>query len=565
VLMLAVVVSLAAAACGGGDEAEAPAAKATQSAPATARPTNTPAPPPTATAVPQPRGQLNIALSTLSGYQGIFYQTGTPHQYMDAYIDPLVGTDANNKDEPSRGFINSWQMDSTGTLWTFKTRTDVVFHNGNKASSADPAWWLLTVRDHPDVILTSKAQIKADLVSADVVDATTFTVKLAARNVFWPAVQLAMGGCGGNPCHLFDSQYFKTAGLAEYNKKPVGSGPFKVTTIQPGASITMEATEKHWFWGVPRVKTLVFHEMPEEGTAIAALKTNQMQFVTISRSGVDQIKSDAALRLVTRPGGTVNMFVPEVYRAEIAGYGKNPIADVNVRRALMWHAIDRSVLAQKFMKGYAEPTVNWPANQGDPSYEKIPVPAFDVAKAKQMLAEAGYPKGFEMDVYIWTPATQPEGPELMDALAAMWENVGLKVNRKPITLQTWSSNVQAPRKYERPAIAGVYFLGLYRFGANQVLQSASPTAVNHSFNEVDVFDKIREWAAAPSLEEYIRQGKIVQKIMVDRVHSTPAILTYQAMWAARADPTVVPASFEVTRDNMGLGLFRMGLQQKAGY
>ncbi|MSQ25978.1 MAG: ABC transporter substrate-binding protein [Dehalococcoidia bacterium] len=580
-LGLVASVSMVVAACGGGsDEAtQAPAATARPTAAATtatqapaaatavptARPANTPAPPPTATAVPQPRGQLTLGLATLSSYQGIYYQGGSPHLYQDAYLDPLVGTDANNKDDPARGLINSWTVDTTGTFWTFKTRDGIVFHNGDKASAADAAWWILTVRDSKEIILSSQGQQKTDVKEVLNPDPNTFTVQLNSRNVFWPAVQLAMGGCGGNPCTLYSKKYYETVGLQGYNKNPVGSGPFKPVSFQVGVGITMEAVEKHWFWGTPRVKTMVFQEIPEEGTAVAALKTNQLQFITLSRGFAATVKADANLRLLTRPGGTVNMYIPEVYKKEFPGYGKNPMADVNVRRALVQSAIDRDTLAKKFMAGYAEPTVNWPANQGDPSYEKIPVPPFDVAKAKQLLAEAGYPKGFELDVYIWTPAAQAEGPELMDAISTMWENVGIKVNRKPINQQTWASGVQLPRKYDKPAIAGLYFLGMYRFGANQAAQSANPNGVNYSFDEQPVFDKILAWAQSGSLEEYIKLGKETQKIMVDRVHTTPTLMTFQGLWGARADPNVIPPWFQVTRDNIALGLFRMGLNEKPGY
>ena len=574
-LGLVMSVSLIVVACGGGDSeaTQAPAqqptvAATTAPAPratATARPASTPAPAATATAVPQPTGQLNIGLSTLSSYQGIYYQGGSPHLFNDSYYDPLIGSKQDRTDDPARGLVTSWQVNSTGMQWTFKTRDGVVFSSGNKASAADPVWWILTVRDANEITLSSKGQQQREVASVDLLDPNTFSVSLKIRNVFWPMVQLSQGACGGNPCSLIDSKYYKDNGLAGYNKTPSGSGPYKVTNIQVGVGITVEAWGNHWFWGTPRVKTLVFQEIPEEGTAIAALKTNQLQFITISRGGSLIIKADSNLKLLERNGGTVNMFIPEVYKKEFPGYGPNPMADVRVRRALIHYAIDRQALADTFMAGFATPSVNWPQNQGDPSYTKLPVPPFDVAKAKALLAEAGYPNGFEMDVYNWQNAAQPEGPELMDALADMWQNVGIKVNRKPINQQTWVSTVQLPRKYDKPAIAGLYFLGLYRFGGITISQGVNPEGVNYSFDEADVWAKVAEWATAPNLEEYIKLGKEVQPLLVERVHTTPTILDFKALWGARADPNVIPSWFEVTRDNISLGLFRLGLNEKPGY
>ena len=563
-VLLAVAVSLVVAACGGGSDDATQAPVATTQATAVG-PTNTPAPAPTATPLPQPTGTLNFGLSTLSGAPGIYHSAGSAHVYIDGAYDPVIGTDANRKDDPTRGFMTSWEVDSAGMVWTFKTRDGVFFHNGVKAAASDVAWWVLAIRDNSDVTISAKGPFNRDVVDAVAPDANTLVLTLNKSNYFWPFTYFAMGGCGGSPCMLASQAHYDAVGMGGYNKTPVSSGPFQITKIQPGDSVTMDAIDKHWFWGTPRVKTLVFTQIPEDGTLVAALRTNQIQLGAVSRSSAGLVKNDSNLRLLTRPGGTVNYRIEQAFVPEYPGYGKNPLADVNVRRALNFYAIDREVLGTNFMKGFATPSVNYPANQADPSYFKMDVPAFDTAKAKELLAGAGYANGFELDMYIWTPPTQPELPEIFEAIAGMWENVGIKVTRKNISQQSYSQVHLIPKKFDRPSVAGMYALGQYRFSANQGLSAFQETGQYQTSNDKVMEARVTEWNSAKTLEEYSRLGKIVMQDYVDQVISTPAILDYTALWGARSDPNVIPAWFEVTRDNIAWGLFRAGLNEKKGF
>ncbi|MSQ24777.1 MAG: ABC transporter substrate-binding protein [Dehalococcoidia bacterium] len=504
-------------------------------------------------------------MPSLSGSVGIYHSSGSAHNYIDGAYDPVIGTDANRKDDPTRGFAMSWQVSADGKVWTFKTRDDVFFHNGVKATASDVGWWVLAIRDNKDVTVSAKGPFARDVVDAKAPDANTLVLTLANANYFWPFTYFAMGGCGGSPCMLNSQKHFEAVGIGGYNKNPVSSGPFKITDIQVASKVTMEAIDKHWFWGVPRVKTLVFQEIPEDGTLTAALRTNQIQIGAVSRSSASIVKGDSNLRLISRAGGTINYRMEQSWVTEYPGYGKNPLADVNVRRAMNFQAIDRTVLATNFMKGYAIPSVNYPANQGDPSYEKIPVPAFDVAKAKQMLAAAGYPNGFAIDMHIWTPPTQPELPEIFEAMAGMWENIGIKVTRRPISQASYSQVYLIPKKFDRPSVSGMYSLGLYRFSANQGASAFEEAGQFQTSRDKVMEQRVADWNASKTLEAYNAAGKGVMKDYVDQVISTPAVLDYTALWGARADPSVIPSWFEVTKDNIAWGLFRAGLNEKKGF
>ena len=501
----------------------------------------------------------------MSGFQGIYNQSGSPHLYMDAYFDPVMGSTQDGKDDGTRGLMTSWEVDSTGTTWTFKTKDGITFHNGDKATAADAAFWIKTVKESGDVHLSSQGPFKREVADAVAPDANTVVVTMQAKNYFWPFTYVSMAGCGGSPCHLISSKYYQSAGLAEYNKKPVGSGPFKVTSIQPGASITMEALDNHWFWGVPRFKTLIYQQIPEEGTLFAALRGNQIQLGTISRANADSVKNESKLKIVSRPGGTINYRYEQEWVTEYPGYGKNPFSDVRVRQAMHLYAIDREVLANQFMKGFAVPTVNWPANQGDPSYKKLPVMKQDLAKAKSLMAEAGFPNGFEMLMYLWTPPSQPELPEIFEAMAGMWEELGIKVTRRTLSQQAWQATISAPRKYDMPTVSGMFALGLYRFGANQGSTAFNPKSNWQMSDDKALLAEVTRWQGAKSLQDYITVGQEVMPKLVNEVAATPAVLDFTALWGAQADTSIVPDTFQVTRDNISVGLFRVAVPYKAGF
>ena len=320
-VLLAVALSLIVAACGSGDDAatvapqptaapqatQAPQTTQAPQATATARPANTPAPAPTATAVPRPQGTLNLAWTNLSNFQGV-HISQAPQYFLDGAYDYIIGSTQDGKDDTVSGIVNNWSMSQDGTVWTLKTRDGIAFHNGDKASANDIKAWI-TFSASEGSLLSSRANLQSDVASIDVPDGNTAILNLKKRNIFWPFAFLGRHACGGNPCHLVDGEYLAKVGIAGYNKAPVGSGPFAIKEINIGDSMTFEAVDNHWFWGVPRIKTLKWTQVPEESTQIALLRNNGAQAINLSISGGAALKNERSATIYTRPGGTTNIRV----------------------------------------------------------------------------------------------------------------------------------------------------------------------------------------------------------------------------------------------------------------
>lgn len=458
-LILAFVV----AACGGGGTAtKAPAA----SAPAAAKPTQAPqataAPQPAATLNPLPSGQMTVAFSTLAGFEGLMVG-GTTRNYLDALYDYTIGATVDGKLDPRGGFATSWDMSADGTTWTMKLRNDIKWHNGDQATAQDIVDTLKRTA-LPTSKRASSAAIRRDIVSMDTPDDFTLIVKLTGRNIFWAPNILSSIGSGSAPSYFEPKNYIAQVGDAAASRTPVGSGPYKWKSVVIDDRINLEAVDKHWLLGVPRTKSLIYRVVPDENTAIALLKTNEIDLMQISRAGAASLASAKDLHVARRENsGYGQMYgIHDQYVTEYPVYGKNPLNDVRVRQALFWYGVDRESMVKNFLLGQGTPAMD--PNPWTPAYVKHALTPYDPAKAKALLKEAGYEKGFELDFLMTSRPALPEGNQIMEAMAVWWEGLGLKINRKPIDNGVLESVLlkgsQLPLgAFEKPTVSGMYFLG----------------------------------------------------------------------------------------------------------
>jgi peptide/nickel transport system substrate-binding protein len=168
----------------------------------------------------------------------------------------------------------------------------------------------------------------------------------------------------------------------------VGAGPYRVVSFTPGVELVMEAYEAYWR-KVPSVKRLVFKSMPDETTRASALKAGEVDIVYFVNGPVaEEIKRTPGLKLAAAmPPGVTFLDLPEQWDP------KSPWSDRRVRLAAS-HALDRNALNQAETLGFSHPTGGLIPRSLDFARAYEP-PAYDPARAKKLLAEAGYPSGFD--------------------------------------------------------------------------------------------------------------------------------------------------------------------------
>ena len=307
----------------------------------------------------------------------------TPFWILYALHDALVKPMPGNQLSPS--LAESWTVSEDQRAYEFKLRAGLKFHNGDPFTAED--------------VVFSFQRAKAKLLHEKVkevqaVDPHRVRFVLAEP---WPDFLTFYGTFASGAGWVVPKRYFEQVGADGYKKAPVGLGPYKFVSNRPGIELVMEANEDYWR-KKPTVQRLVFKSVPEATTRLAMLKRGEVDIAyLVDAPMAEEIKRDAALKLAFSGGiGTFYLDFLEMWDP------RSPWASPKVRLAAS-HAIDRKALSQAETLG-ASP----PAGNIVPRSFALALPlephAYDPAKAKQLLAEAGFPGGFDAgDLYPWPP------------------------------------------------------------------------------------------------------------------------------------------------------------------
>ncbi|MSQ25467.1 MAG: ABC transporter substrate-binding protein [Dehalococcoidia bacterium] len=508
---------LVATACGGGTPAStaaptqsptsAPTVAATSApiaiATATARPTAVPTPTTAPTPTPGISGEARIALGTLE--YNFLLTGGNQRVFGEPIYDYAIRAALDGTLDPNASFARSWTANSDSTTWTFKVRDDVVFHDGSKATAKDLKF-TLEYYARPDVITSPGAELRRNIKSITTPDDSTAVVALNTPDIFFNISYVSSMGFN-IVSFILPQQALTTKGLAEFNKSPVGSGPFKVDKITVGSHIDYQAVDKHWLSGVPRFKLLRLMQIPDETTRIALLRTGEAQVIEGSRAATAPLRRDGFAILEKEGSRVAQLVVPQQWQQG------SPLSVREVRQA-MRVAVDGQAIVDTFLKGLGKTSLGYPVVDWDQAYVAHPIPAYDPAKAKDLLKQGGYPSGFQLDMVSFPFPAIPEGPEIMEAIATYWEAVGIKVTRLPSDFapfrDTWYS-----QKFTKPTVGGFIFVGKTPIASQLARGGLTVASVSRVTQNPELDRLAKQYAAATSAEAYVSSGKTLQKLVVD--------------------------------------------------
>ncbi|MBI4562585.1 MAG: hypothetical protein HY724_11135, partial [Candidatus Rokubacteria bacterium] len=273
--------------------------------------------------------------------------------------------------------------------WQLRLRQGVQFHNGEPFTAESVKFSFDRVRN-PD----QKSPIRGNFTWIKSVEAVDeHTVRILTEKPY-PLIQeiLTFGNFGMVP-----PKYVKEKGDAHFARNPVGTGPYRFKEWRKGEQLTVEANAQYWK-GAPAIQTLVFRIIPETATQIAELLAGGVDIIravppdqipAIKNSGVARVTATKILRVVF------------LQMDGDARASRTPLTDVRVRRAVN-HAINVEEIMGKVLAGMAvrTPAGNNPMAFGfDPGVKPI---AFNAGEAKKLLAEAGFPNGFEVSLNTYS-------------------------------------------------------------------------------------------------------------------------------------------------------------------
>ncbi|WP_173401255.1 ABC transporter substrate-binding protein [Halalkalibacter akibai] len=430
------------------------------------------------------------------------------------------------------GLATDWSFSDDGLTFTFQLREGVKFHDGTDFNAeavklnferwADP--------EHPfnfaaegytySVYGTQFGGFKGD--EGHAIEEINVLGDYEIEFVLNQPLGSFMQNMGMSYFAITSPAAFEEHG-SRINENPVGTGPFKFVSWQKDDSIILEKNENYWKEGYPKLDRVIFQVIPDNSARLTALRSGQIDLMDgLNPDDIATIEGDAELQLFERATNNIGYLGFNVE--------KEPFDDPLVRQAIN-HAIDKESLIFALYNGRAEPA----KNAVPPGYlgynDEIEAYDFNPETAKSLLAEAGYPDGFEFD--LWTmPVARPYMPDperAAEALQADLAKIGVKAN---IVTMEWATYLEKTQQGEQDMFmlgwSGVngdpdYFL-------SNLLSSHAIPGGNRSFyrNEevTSLLDQAKTTVEPSERETLYKQAQALihaDAPMVPLVHSVPVL------------------------------------------
>lgn len=365
-------------------------------------------------------------------------EDGESFKVCDNIYDTLIQyKDGSTEIEP--GLATSWQSSENGLVWTFYLRKGVTFHDGTPFNAEAVLFSLNRQHDktHPfhNVggsyvywIATGLAGIVDKIIAVD-----EFTIQIHLKTAYSPFIYtIAI-----TPFSIVSPAAVKEFG-DEYSNNPVGTGPFKFVQWDRGDKIVLAANENYW-GGRPKLDRVIFRSIPDNAVRLIELQRGGLHAMEFPNpDDLQQIQDDDSLVLLSQPGTNIGYLAMNM--------DKPPLDNLKVRLAIN-HAIDKSKIIKHLYQGLGIPAKN-PIPPTMWSYDDT-IEDFDYNPklAKQLLAEAGYPNGFETTLWA-LPVPRPyipDGRALAEVLQSELRNVGIKTK---IVTYDWGTYLEKTKNGE---------------------------------------------------------------------------------------------------------------------
>lgn len=379
----------------------------------------------TASSLAQAR-DLTVALrSEPTSMDPLFHALTSNLQLSQTIFDPLVRTDKDQKPVPA--LAESWEVD--GDTWTFKLREGVKFSDGSPFTAED----VVFTYDRVPKVPNSPSLYSLYLGSVDSVKALDpMTVQITTKGpspVLLP--NLAQISIMSHTAASGDAPEGKTTTELNRGLGLVGTGPYRFGSWKRGSEIVFERNDAYW-GDAPEWDKIVYRPISNPAARVASLLSGDVDLIEdVPTSDLERLKKDKKLHIQETPSLRI-IYVAfnqgeEAPKGMSGTDGKNPLTDKRVREALTL-ALDRNAISARIMGGAAQPANNLLPYPGFGASESLAeVPAANIEKAKQLLAEAGYPNGFTLSL------GSPDGrytndKDIAQAIAAMWARIGIKTD-----------------------------------------------------------------------------------------------------------------------------------------
>jgi ABC-type transport system substrate-binding protein len=424
----------------------------------------------------------------------------------------------NEKGQVIPGLAESWEVKEGNTI-ILHLRDGVKFHDGTTMDAQDVVASLELARN-PDA-KSPMAWMLDPIQSLEAVDARTVRIKTGAVIDVLNALATPVAGVSS------------TEAIAKYGiglgEHPIGAGPFKLERWDRGSQVILTRFDDYWEKGKPYLDRIVFKIIIEEFTRLSSLRSGDLDIVyNLSFSNVEQLESKKEF--------ATNIFGTYIVYYLALDMKKKPFSDVRVRQALNY-AIDREAITKAVTRGYASPAITDIAPEMAGSLKGIRKPyPYDPGKAKELLAQAGYPNGFSMKLLVGSNSPDAETGVV---LQEYYKKVGVNVQLVSEEASTLWNHLQAGN-YEDAAMS--FWYPDFPDAAGTLVPFCYSTntppdgCCNFSYYANPEVDRLLDAASAETdLQERARLFQEVNKIIYD---DAPRVWIYHVKEAMPSSVTV---------------------------
>lgn len=343
----------------------------------------------------------------------VFSSALVDRQVLNQIYDKLVDIDKDLKVVPM--LATSWSVEGNGTVYVFKLRQGVKFHDGTDFDAE-------AVKFNLERALTAEgSRRKGELAPVKEVQVMDkYTVRVMLKEPFSPFLYVLSDRAGMMVSPTAAKRYGQ-----ELANNPVGTGPFRFVERRRQDRIVLQKNEGYWRKGYPKIDELVYRPFPDDDVRVANLLSGAVTVITpVAPKDLARVRSDSNLSLYAFPGLGFQGVWLNVTRP--------PFNNKALRQAFA-ATIDREVIDRVVFLGTATPA-NGPFPPGSPAYDPtIPIPKRDIALAKRKLQEAGFPNGF---TFTLLTAPGPLLTQLAQVYQSMAAEAGIRIQIQQVEFGT---------------------------------------------------------------------------------------------------------------------------------
>ena len=368
-----------------------------------------------------PAGKMTLAWHTNIAARWLDPQqhdgTASPDNFLNALHDALIKNFRDVRyDYPALAEHFEFAEDAKSA--EFRLRAGTKFHDGTPVTPADVKWSYEHYRGAWGEVLRANTQ------GVELVDDRTVRFHFKAPFLDFPTLMGTSNVCGA--AWVVPGKYYEQVGQAGFLQKPIGAGPYRLVSQQQGVKLEFEAFPD--YYRPVHIKEFTMVSVPEAATRVAMLERGEADIVYfIPGELIERVKNNPKLRLAPVVSGN--------WWLEFPGFQNpsNPFHDKRVREAISL-AIDRDAINDAECGGMGVVDGNWINNDVEYGME-WPKWEHNIAKAKKLLAEAGYPNGFTVDWVTPTPNYYSRGERIVSQLQGVGIRSRLQVMERGVYLK----------------------------------------------------------------------------------------------------------------------------------